>query len=59
VVNPEIPSVQKIVTSQIVAVTVYSDKALVTRRGIVSLTGQEKDSSNSTARYCGNRVGKG
>lgn len=42
-VNPEIPSVRKIVASQIVAVTVYSDKALVTRRGIVSLTGQEKE----------------
>jgi uncharacterized protein (TIGR02231 family) len=41
--NPEIPSVRKIVASQIVAVTVYSDKALVTRRGIVSLTGQEKE----------------
>jgi len=43
VVNPEIPSVRKIVTSQIVAVTVYSDKALVTRSSIVSLTGQEKE----------------
>ena len=42
-VNPEIPSVRKIVASQIVAVTVYSDKALVTRRSIVSLTGQEKE----------------
>ncbi|MFB2771243.1 mucoidy inhibitor MuiA family protein [Pelatocladus sp. BLCC-F211] len=41
--NPEIPSVRKIVASQIVAVTVYSDKALVTRRGLVSLTGQEKE----------------
>ncbi len=41
--NPEIPSVRKIVASQIVTVTVYSDKALVTRRGIVSLTGQEKE----------------
>jgi uncharacterized protein (TIGR02231 family) len=43
VVNPEIPSVRKTVASQIVAVTVYSDKALVTRRGIVSLTGHEKE----------------
>ncbi len=41
--NPEIPSVRKIVASQIVAVTVYSDKALVTRRGVASLTGQEKE----------------
>ncbi|MBF2007582.1 MAG: mucoidy inhibitor MuiA family protein [Chlorogloeopsis fritschii C42_A2020_084] len=42
-VNPEMPSVQTIVASQIVAVTVYSDKALVTRRGVVSLTGQETE----------------
>ncbi|MCX7594358.1 MAG: mucoidy inhibitor MuiA family protein [Fischerella sp.] len=42
-VNPEIPLARKTVASQIVAVTVYSDKALVTRRGIVSLTGHEKE----------------
>ncbi|MDM9384956.1 mucoidy inhibitor MuiA family protein [Chlorogloeopsis sp. ULAP01] len=42
-VNPEMPSVRKIVASQIVAVTVYSDKALVTRRGVVFLTGQETE----------------
>ncbi len=42
-VNPETPSVRKTVASQIVAVTVYSDKALVTRRGLVSLTGQERE----------------
>ncbi|OUL30141.1 hypothetical protein BV378_04600 [Nostoc sp. RF31YmG] len=42
-VNPEIPFLRKTVQSQIVAVTVYSDKALVTRRGIVSLTGQEQE----------------
>ncbi|MFQ4146905.1 mucoidy inhibitor MuiA family protein [Chlorogloeopsis sp. ULAP02] len=42
-VNPEMPSVRKIVASQIIAVTVYSDKALVTRRGVVSLTGQETE----------------
>lgn len=42
-VNPEIPSLRKTVESQIVAVTVYSDKALVTRRGTVTLTGNEKE----------------
>ncbi|BAZ28268.1 hypothetical protein NIES4074_06990 [Cylindrospermum sp. NIES-4074] len=41
--NPEIPSWRKIVPSQIVAVTVYADKALVTRRGVVSLTGVERE----------------
>lgn len=34
---------RKTVESQIVAVTVYSDQALVTRRGVVSLTGQERE----------------
>jgi uncharacterized protein (TIGR02231 family) len=43
VVNPETPSVQKTVETQVVAVTVYSDKALVTRRGVVSLTGIERE----------------
>ncbi|MBH8575295.1 mucoidy inhibitor MuiA family protein [Nostocaceae cyanobacterium CENA369] len=42
-VNPEISSLQKRVESQIVAVTVYSDRALVTRRGSVSLTGLERE----------------
>ena len=42
-VNPEIPSWRKAVQSQIVAVTVYADKALVTRRGVVSLTGLERE----------------
>ncbi|XZF60581.1 MAG: mucoidy inhibitor MuiA family protein [Gloeotrichia echinulata DVL01] len=42
-VNPEIAPSRKIVESQIVAVTVYSDKALVTRRGIVTLTGAERE----------------
>ncbi|QLE55536.1 mucoidy inhibitor MuiA family protein [Nostoc sp. TCL26-01] len=41
-VNPEAPSWQKTVQSQIVAVTVYSDKALVTRKGKVALIGTEK-----------------
>jgi uncharacterized protein (TIGR02231 family) len=39
----ETPSWRKIVNSQIVAVTVYGDKALVTRRGVVSLTGEERE----------------
>jgi uncharacterized protein (TIGR02231 family) len=42
-VNPEIPSWHKTVQSEIVAVTVYADRALVTRRGIVSLTGIEQE----------------
>jgi uncharacterized protein (TIGR02231 family) len=42
-VNPEIPSWRKTVESEIVAVTVYADRALVTRRGIVSLTGIEQE----------------
>ncbi|MFN6571922.1 mucoidy inhibitor MuiA family protein [Dendronalium sp. ChiSLP03b] len=42
-VNPETPSLRKTVQSQIVAVTVYGDRALVTRRGIVSLTGLERE----------------
>ena len=33
----------KIVDTQIKAVTVYADKALVSRRGVVSLTGQERE----------------
>ncbi|MEI1373028.1 mucoidy inhibitor MuiA family protein [Nostoc sp. UHCC 0926] len=41
-VNPEIPSWCKTVQSEIVAVTVYADRALVTRRGVVSLTGIEQ-----------------
>lgn len=32
----------KIVDTQIKAVTVYADKALVSRRGVISLTGQER-----------------
>ncbi|MBW4666814.1 MAG: mucoidy inhibitor MuiA family protein [Cyanomargarita calcarea GSE-NOS-MK-12-04C] len=42
-VNSETPYKQKTVESQIVAVTVYSDTALVTRRGVVSLTGKERE----------------
>ncbi|BAY35989.1 hypothetical protein NIES2111_03080 [Nostoc sp. NIES-2111] len=42
-VNPETPSWRKIVQSQIVAVTVYSDKALVTRKGRVYLSGTERE----------------
>jgi uncharacterized protein (TIGR02231 family) len=43
VVNPETPFWQKTVNSQIVAVTVYSDQALVTRRAVVSLSGGERE----------------
>ncbi|MBD2567054.1 mucoidy inhibitor MuiA family protein [Anabaena lutea] len=42
-VNPEILSWRKTVENQIVAVTVYGDKALVTRRGVISLTGEERE----------------
>ncbi|MBD2514129.1 mucoidy inhibitor MuiA family protein [Nostoc sp. FACHB-973] len=42
-VNPEIQSWRKTVPSEIVAVTVYADRALVTRRGVVSLTGIEQE----------------
>ncbi len=42
-VNPEIQSWRKTVQSEIVAVTVYADRALVTRRGVVSLTGIERE----------------
>ncbi|MFN6463199.1 MAG: mucoidy inhibitor MuiA family protein [Nostoc sp. DedVER02] len=42
-VNPEIPSWRKTVQSEIVAVTVYGDRALVTRRGVVNLTGIEQE----------------
>ncbi len=42
-VNPEIPSWRKTVESEIVAVSVYSDRALVTRRGVVDLTGIEQE----------------
>lgn len=41
--NPENTSLRKTVESQIVAVTVYSDTALVTRRGKVNLTGVERE----------------
>jgi uncharacterized protein (TIGR02231 family) len=42
-VNPEIPSWRKTVQSEIVAVTVYADRALVIRRGVVDLTGIEQE----------------
>jgi uncharacterized protein (TIGR02231 family) len=42
VVNPDRYET-KIVDTQIKAVTVYADKALVSRRGVVSLTGQERE----------------
>jgi len=43
VVNPETPSLRITVQTQVAAVTVYSDQALVTRRGVVSLTGLERE----------------
>ncbi|MBD2499410.1 mucoidy inhibitor MuiA family protein [Anabaena azotica] len=42
-VNPETPSWRKTVQCQIVAVTIYSDKALVTRKGKVYLSGTERE----------------
>lgn len=42
-VNSELSSWRKTIQSQIVAVTVYGDKALVTRRGVISLTGEERE----------------
>ncbi|MGI8504875.1 MAG: mucoidy inhibitor MuiA family protein [Hassallia sp.] len=42
-VNPETGYETKIVDTQIKAVTVYADKALVSRRGVISLTGQERE----------------
>ncbi|MBW4675765.1 MAG: mucoidy inhibitor MuiA family protein [Desmonostoc geniculatum HA4340-LM1] len=42
-VNPETQSWRKTVPSEIVAVTVYADRALVTRRGVVSLIGIEQE----------------
>ncbi|MEA5579137.1 mucoidy inhibitor MuiA family protein [Anabaena sp. UHCC 0451] len=42
-VNQEVSSWRKTIQSQIVAVTVYGDKALVTRRGVISLTGDERE----------------
>jgi uncharacterized protein (TIGR02231 family) len=45
VVNPESmePSTSKIVETKITAVTVYIDQALVTRRGIIELSGEERE----------------
>lgn len=41
--NPEPLPVRKTVETEIVAVTVYTDQALVIRRGIIALTGQERE----------------
>ncbi|MBD2358807.1 mucoidy inhibitor MuiA family protein [Tolypothrix sp. FACHB-123] len=41
--NPQTSSLRQTVESQILAVTVYSDRALVTRQARVSLTGEEKE----------------
>lgn len=42
-VNPEIPSWRKTVQSEIVDVTVYTDRALITRQCVVDLTGIEQE----------------
>ncbi|MBD2594606.1 mucoidy inhibitor MuiA family protein [Nostoc spongiaeforme FACHB-130] len=41
--NLETPSLKKTVPTQVVAVTVYSNQALVTRRGVVALVGVERE----------------
>ncbi|ARV60701.1 hypothetical protein BZZ01_20630 [Nostocales cyanobacterium HT-58-2] len=41
--HPEASAVQKTVKTEIIAVTVYTDQALVTRRGAIALTGQEHE----------------
>jgi uncharacterized protein (TIGR02231 family) len=43
VAHLDTPIWRKIVSTQIVAVTVYGDKALVTRKGVVTLTGEERE----------------
>lgn len=42
-VNQEIPSPRKIVETDIIAVAVYTNQALVTRRGVVELSGIERE----------------
>ncbi|WP_414624463.1 mucoidy inhibitor MuiA family protein [Calothrix sp. CCY 0018] len=42
-VNQEIPSRRKIVETDVLAVAVYTNQALVTRRGVVELSGQERE----------------
>ncbi|MEO1432087.1 MAG: mucoidy inhibitor MuiA family protein [Cyanobacteria bacterium J06633_8] len=42
-VNQEIPSQRKIVETDVIAVSVYTNQALVTRRGVVELSGREKE----------------
>lgn len=42
-VNQEIPSPRNIVETDVVAVAVYTNRALVTRRGVVELSGQENE----------------
>jgi len=43
VVNQEIPSSRKFVETDIVAVAVYTNQALVTRRGVIKLDGTEQE----------------
>lgn len=42
-VNQEIPSPRKVVETDVIAVSVYTTQALVTRRGVVELSGQERE----------------
>ncbi|MGD1910071.1 MAG: mucoidy inhibitor MuiA family protein [Rivularia sp. (in: cyanobacteria)] len=42
-VNQEIPSPRKVVETDIIAVAVYTNQALVTRRGVVELNGNERE----------------
>ncbi|BAZ15418.1 hypothetical protein NIES4071_72900 [Calothrix sp. NIES-4071] len=42
-VNSEAPFTSKIINTEIVAVTVYTDQALVTRRGKIELFGEERE----------------
>jgi uncharacterized protein (TIGR02231 family) len=43
VANQEIPYPRKVVETDVVAVAVYTNQALVTRRGVVELSGQERE----------------
>ena len=42
-VNQEIPYPRKVVETDVIAVSVYTTQALVTRRGVVELSGQERE----------------
>lgn len=42
-VNSEAPFTSKIIDTEIIAVTVYTDQAIVTRRGTIELFGEERE----------------